>query len=164
MTPRDPDRECGEAELGPLHEAATKVPDDCGAPVDHSREAIALAALARRGYLEEFVIRDGAVCIANTTRRYRPEDLHIRDYYRFEGTSDPDDMSVIYALEARDGTRGTLTDAYGSYADPAVGTAIDQMRMAPFDRPRWRRVLTGAAVGALTIAATVAVIARRRAA
>ena len=145
MTPRDPDRECA-------------------IPGDQSREAIALAALARCGYVEAFVVRDDAVHIANTTRRFRPEDLHIRDYYRFEGASDPDDMSVIYALEARDGTRGTLTDAFGSYADPVVGAAVARMRMVPFDSRRpWRRILTGAALGALTVAATV-VIARRRAA
>ena len=146
MTPRDPDRECA-------------------IPGDQSREAIALAALARCGYVEEFVVRDDAVHIANTTRRFRPEDLHIRDYYRFEGASDPDDMSVIYALEARDGTRGTLTDAYGSYADPVIGAAVNRMSLIPFNpRHPWRRILTGAALGALTVAATAVVIARRRAA
>lgn len=56
---------------------------------------------------------------------------------RFEGTSDPDDMSVIYALEARDGMRGTLTDACGSYADPAVGAVVDRMGVAPLN-PMYR--------------------------
>jgi len=139
--------------------------EECAIPGDQSREAIALAALAQCGYVEEFVVRDGAVHIANTTRRFRPEDLHIRDHYRFEGASDPGDMSVIYAIEARDGTRGTLTDAFGTYADPAIGAAINRMRILPFDTRRpWRRILTGAALGALTVAATVAVITRRRAA
>jgi len=138
---------------------------ECAIPGDQSREAIALAALARCGYVEEFVVRDGAVHIANTTRRFRPEDLHIRDHYRFEGISDPGDMSVIYALEARDGTRGTLTDAYGTYADPAIGAAVNRMRILPFDTRRpWRRALVGAAIGALTVATTMVVIARRRAA
>lgn len=101
--------------------------------------------------------------IAGSDRRVRPEDVRIRDYYRFEGISDPDDMSVIYALEARDGTRGTLTDAYGSDADPAIGAAVDRMRVAPFAR-RWRwRAIVPAAIGALTIAGAV-VLARRRAA
>ena len=144
MTPRDPDRECA-------------------IPGDQSREAIALAALARCGYVEAFVVRDDAVHIANTTRRFRPEDLHIRDYYRFEGASDPDDMSVIYALEARDGTRGTLTDAYGSYADPTIGAVIERMNAKPFPRRRWMRALVPAALGAVVATAAV-VVARRRAA
>jgi hypothetical protein len=28
----------------------------------------------------------------------RPEDVRIREFYRFEGVSDPDDLSVVYAL------------------------------------------------------------------
>ena len=164
MTPADPDKPCGETELGPLHEAATKHPDDCGFPVDHSREAPAIAALERRGYTADFLVDGDMVRIANTQRRYRPEDLRIRDYYRFEGTSDPDDMAVIYALEAGDGTRGTLTDAYGSYADPAIGRVVDRMRVAPLSGPRrWRGALIGAARGALAVGAAVA-FGRRRAA
>ena len=56
--------------------------------------------------------------------------MTIRDYYRFEGTSDPDDMSIVYALEGSDGTRGILVDAFGTYADPAVGAVLDRMRIA----------------------------------
>jgi hypothetical protein len=71
-------------------------------------------------------------------------------------------MSVIYALEARDGTRGTLTDAYGSYADPAVGAVVDRIPVAPVAVPRrWRRVLVPAA---LALTAVAIVLARRRAA
>ena len=40
-------------------------------------------------------------------------------------------MSVIYAVETRDGTRGTLIDAYGSYADPAVGDIVARMGVQP---------------------------------
>jgi hypothetical protein len=164
MTPEDPGMPFREVELGPLHEAASKVPDDGGCPVDHSHEVPALAALDRRGFTAEFVVEQEALRIAGSDRRVRPEDVRIRDDYRFEGTSDPDDMSVIYALEARDGTRGTLTDAYGSYADPAIGAAVDRMRVAPFARRwRWRRALVPAALCALTVAGAM-VFARRRAA
>jgi len=165
MTPDERTQRCGEAELGPLHEAAAKVTQGCAFPVDHSREAPAIAALARRGYTAEFVVDGSRLRVANTDRGFPPEQLRIRDYYRFEGTSDPDDMSVIYALEARDGTRGTLTDAYGAYADPAVGAAVGRMRVEPLGvRHRWRRALAGAALGALMGAAATVLLTRRRAA
>jgi hypothetical protein len=48
---------------------------------------------------------------------------------RFEGISDPDDMAIVYALEARSGIRGTLVDAFGVYSDPRVGAL---MRQVPF--------------------------------
>jgi hypothetical protein len=164
MTSGDRENVRNEAELGPLHEAAAKVPDGRAFPVDHSRETPALGALARRGYTAEFLVREGSLRVANSDRCFQPDDVRIRDYYRFEGTSDPDDMSVIYALEARDGTRGTLTDAFGAYADPAVSAVIDQIPVVPFPRARrWPRVVLGGAVGALAVV-TALVLARRGAA
>ncbi|MBM4440031.1 MAG: hypothetical protein FJ027_06405 [Candidatus Rokubacteria bacterium] len=157
-------RQRNEAETGPLHEAAEAAPVRAAFPVDHSREAPAVTALHRRGFTAELVAEDGVLRVVGTDVRLRPEDVRIRDFYRFEGTSDPDDMSVIYAIEACDGTRGTLTDAYGAYADPKVGAFIDRVPVEPFPRAwRWRRALGAAALGAAAVTAAV-VIARRRAA
>jgi hypothetical protein len=145
-----------DVEIGPVYEAARRRPDNGGTPVDHSREAPALAALQRRGFTHEFLVRHGRLLIAGSERSFRPAELRILDYYRFEGTSDPDDMSVIYAIEARDGTRGTLTDAFGAYADPAVGAIVDRIPVTPFaTRRRWRRSLVVAALGALAGALVV---------
>jgi hypothetical protein len=33
-------------------------------------------------------------------------------------------MSIVYAIEGGDGTRGTLVDAFGVYASPAVGRVL----------------------------------------
>jgi hypothetical protein len=40
-------------------------------------------------------------------------------------------MSVLYALKAQDGTRGLLTDAFGAYADPALGRLLRRIPTAP---------------------------------
>ncbi len=87
--------------------------------------------------------------------------MRIVDYYRFEGASDPDDMSIIYALEARGGTRGILTDAFGSYADPAIGAVLDRMRVARGrGHRRWHRVVIPLALGTAA-AVGLTVLARR---
>ena len=56
--------------------------------------------------------------------------LSALEQYRFEGGSDPDDTSTVYAIEARNGVRGTLTDAFGVYADPRVGAFIGKVTRA----------------------------------
>ena len=38
--------------------------------------------------------------------------------------SNPSDESVVYAIESRDGVRGTLIDASGAYADPDVADFV----------------------------------------
>jgi hypothetical protein len=65
-------------------------------------------------------------------RTFRADELLIREFHRFEGVSDPDDMSIVYAIESRDGTRGTLVDAFGVYASPAVALVLERV---PIRRP-----------------------------
>lgn len=47
---------------------------------------------------------------------YQPVDLMIIKTYRFEGESNPDDSSILYILEAKDGTIGYSIDSYGVYS------------------------------------------------
>ena len=57
----------------------------------------------------------------------RPKDLVIREYYRFEGVSDPDDMAILYSIESTSGVRGTLADAFGVYSDPATSMVMQDV-------------------------------------
>jgi hypothetical protein len=86
--------------------------------------ATAVEDLARRGYTEEFIVDGGRLRARETGRTFEPEELVIREHHRFEGTSDPDDMSIVYAIESPSGDRGTLVDAFGVYADPAVSAVV----------------------------------------
>jgi hypothetical protein len=46
----------------------------------------------------------------------------------FEGVSDPDDLSVLYAIEAQDGTRGVVADAFCPYANPDLGAFLKTVK------------------------------------
>jgi hypothetical protein len=97
--------------------------------------------LSRRGFTEHFMLRNGRLRTESTAATFAAEQLAISEYYRFEGVSDPDDMAILYAIETRDGIRGTLTDAFGVYADPLVGAFI---RAVPFaERARIRHQGSG---------------------
>ena len=87
----------------------------------------ALDELARRGFTARFQVFDGGLRAAGGEETMRPKDLVIREYYRFEGISDPDDMAILYALKTKSGVRGTLADAYGTYSDPSVGAFMDDV-------------------------------------
>ncbi len=83
-----------------------------------------LDELSRRGYTEHFKAVDGGLQALGSGERFGSKDLTIRGYYRFEGTSDPDDMAIAYAIETKSGVRGILVDAFGVYADPTTGAAL----------------------------------------
>lgn len=86
-----------------------------------------LADLTARGFTTAFVATDDGLRAAGTVRTFRAEDLTIREFHRFEGVSDPDDMAIVYAIESRDGTRGTLVDAFGVYSSPAVTRVLERV-------------------------------------
>jgi hypothetical protein len=92
----------------------------------------AIAKLAKEGYTAEFKAEADGLSVTGSEAVLRPEEVTIRDYFRFEGASDPDDMAVVYALETGTGTRGVLVDAFGSYSDPEVAAMLERM---PVNRP-----------------------------
>jgi hypothetical protein len=86
-----------------------------------------LNKLVREGYEEDFKVTKNELCGVHGKKSYQPEEVRIVDFFRFEGASDPADNSILYAIETDDGTKGTLTDAYGAYADVNVDKFIKQV-------------------------------------
>ena len=81
--------------------------------------------LAGSGFREHFQMRAGKLLALGSGNAFNATELEIRAYHRFEGVSDPDDMAIVYAIESHSGVRGTLVDAFGVYADPAVGVFLE---------------------------------------
>lgn len=81
--------------------------------------------LARSGFVEHFGVSGDALRSFDTGRSFSASEVVIREYHRFEGVSDPDDMVIVYAIEGQGGARGTLVDAFGVYSDPAVSAFLD---------------------------------------
>jgi len=100
-----------------------------GGAAGYATVADAVDALTRRGFTEQFRAIDGHLRGMATGAVFALDDLVIREFYRFEGMSDPDDMAIVYAIETRGGVRGTMTDAFGVYADPATGAALTGIAM-----------------------------------
>jgi hypothetical protein len=80
--------------------------------------------MTRRGFAEDFRVVDGRLQVVGTGERLRPQDCVIVEFHRFEGISDPDDMAIVYGLETAGGARGTVVDAFGVYADPALSAVL----------------------------------------
>ncbi|MEX5216930.1 MAG: phosphoribosylpyrophosphate synthetase [Nitrospiraceae bacterium] len=91
--------------------------------------AEAVEDLRKRGFAANFEFLDKTFKAVNTGKTFRPDELVIVEHHRFEGVSDPDDMSVLYVIEANDGTRGTIADAFGPQADPELGAFLKTVKM-----------------------------------
>jgi hypothetical protein len=86
-----------------------------------------LARAKKEGYTENFMANENGLVALTTKKTYQPSQIVIPDYFRFEGESNPDDSSILYFIETKDGAKGILTDAYGTYADTNVNKFITEV-------------------------------------
>jgi hypothetical protein len=106
----------------PLNESKIKVP--------YMRDmSQTLNKIIQQGYTQNFKVTEEGLACLETEKVYNAADLVVVNFYRFEGISDPSDSSILYAIEASDGTKGTLVDAYGAYSDPLVEMFMKQVRI-----------------------------------
>ncbi|GIV32745.1 MAG: hypothetical protein KatS3mg031_0280 [Chitinophagales bacterium] len=77
----------------------------------------AINNLKKRGYTHDFTLHANCLEGSALQLKLHPENFTIDEYYRFEGMTNPDDNCVVYALSSKDGDKGILVDAYGTYAE-----------------------------------------------
>ena len=89
-----------------------------------------LERLEQKGYTDQFKVEKGKlISLKDSKKKYKAKDVSAANFFRFEGISNPDDMSVLYAIETSDGDKGTLVDAYGLYADEATGEFMKEVEI-----------------------------------
>lgn len=90
----------------------------------------ALQGLKAKGYTLDFnlafdniICRDNEICL-------NPSQFEITEVYRFEGATNPADEDIVYAIESIDGNlKGSMTSAYGAYADGLSFEMIQKLAM-----------------------------------
>ncbi len=96
-------------------------------PTFMNNEENLMAKLEKHGYTEQFKVEKDKLLSLTTKKKYKVVDVKAVNFYRFEGNSDPDDTSILYAIETCDGCKGTLNDAYGMYSDDDTGVFMKQV-------------------------------------
>jgi hypothetical protein len=88
-----------------------------------------LHKLEAEGYIDQYKVEKGKLSDLTNNKKYKPKDVKAVNFYRFEGISNPDDMSILYAIETSDGRKGTLVDAYGFYSDDDTGEFMNRIEV-----------------------------------
>jgi hypothetical protein len=83
--------------------------------------------LVTDGYSINFKVDEQGLVAVEEGKHYKPDQVHIKNFFRFEGASDPADNAILYAIELDNGKKGTLIDAYGSYSDASITKFIKQV-------------------------------------
>jgi hypothetical protein len=89
----------------------------------------ATTALLKQGFKSNFKLKgDQLMCIENK-KMYDSTDMEIIKQYRFEGISNPADMSIVFAVECKDGTKGTIISYYGTYSDDKLDEFMKKVKV-----------------------------------
>ncbi|NOQ75278.1 MAG: phosphoribosylpyrophosphate synthetase [Crocinitomix sp.] len=83
-------------------------------PTNFDSLSQAVDALTKEGYKDDFKAEEKCIKALYSKKEFRPEELTITASYRFEGMTNPEDETELFAIVANDGTKGTLVMSYSA--------------------------------------------------
>lgn len=81
------------------------------------------------GYTHTFKAEITGLRCLQTGDRFGPDEITIVGHRRFEGQSSEEDSAAVYLVETDTGLKGTIVDAYGTYADEHLAEFIRGVRV-----------------------------------
>lgn len=75
-----------------------------------------------RGYTASFRCENNLLVELSSKKGYHPNEIFIKRTQRFEGLSNPSDLSILYVIETNDNKKGLVTANYGIDSDTDLDT------------------------------------------
>lgn len=89
--------------------------------------ADAVESLREQGYTHTYELSNNCITCNEVDVEYLVDDLSLVETHTFDQGTDPGSESSVYAIESRDGVKGTLIMSYGMYVDPEKAKLIDRL-------------------------------------
>src|SRR5437870_3130113 len=89
----------------------------------------ALKAARDKNFICRFVAEKNGLRCLETNEVFAASDLSIEEFHRVEGSSDPGENAILYLIKTATGVKGTLTDAFGTYANPEISELIKRIQI-----------------------------------
>lgn len=87
-----------------------------------------ISGLKKEGYTLDFNIRANYLDCHQNDTTLSTDDFEIDKVYRFEGESNPDDQSILYAISSlKFGVKGLLVNGYGISSNSATNKLIEKL-------------------------------------
>lgn len=93
----------------------------------------ALNGLRDQGFTRDYNLKNDRLTCQQDDLELHPDDFDIVNVFRFEGETDPGDEAVLYAVESKDGQKGTLVDAYGPYSEAITPEMAEKLAIRQQD-------------------------------
>ena len=71
----------------------------------------------KKGFTANFYFENDKLINSETKTENQPEDIYIVAEHRYEGMSNPEDMSILYVIKTKKDEKGTMLMGYGPSSD-----------------------------------------------
>ncbi len=93
----------------------------------------AIADLAKRGYTHNFAINENGQLVEGKDIHLYPFEVELHEFHRFEGDTNPSDMSIVYAVKTKNGMMGTVVDAFGVSGSEITSEFMNKVAQKQYD-------------------------------
>lgn len=87
-----------------------------------------MTEIKKQGYSTEFRLEKDKLISSISKRSFYPNELTIKNIYRFEGESNPSDMSILYAIETNTKEKGLVVNGYGISSDEELANFLKSVK------------------------------------
>jgi len=90
----------------------------------------AVNELQKKGYTYNFSLKTDCIECLEESVSLQPDEFEIDEVHRFEGQTNPDDQSVLYAISSKNGKlKGLVVNAYGVYSDNVSDALVEKLKV-----------------------------------
>lgn len=79
------------------------------------------------GYKDNFKVANDKLIDVVTKNEFSPKEVQIVAEHRFEGMSNPSDMSILYIIKIKEEVKGTFLASYGSATDTEAAEFFNEI-------------------------------------
>ncbi|SDM61526.1 hypothetical protein [Kriegella aquimaris] len=80
-----------------------------------------------KGFSANFYFKSEKLVASESKAEFSPKEVYIVAEHRYEGMSNPSDMSILYVLETKTGEKGTFLQAYGPNAQSEAAAFFNEI-------------------------------------
>lgn len=89
----------------------------------------AINELKKQGYTEDFNLQQNCIECRNGEYTIFQNEFEIDKFFRFEGESNPDDSSILYAISSdKYNLKGILVNGYGIYSEDMADEMVEKLK------------------------------------
>lgn len=80
-----------------------------------------------KGYKNSYRVQENKLIENETKSEFSAKEIKVVAKHRYEGLSNPEDMSILYVIETNKNTKGTILAPYGPAGDTGVLEFINEI-------------------------------------